>query len=139
MTNTLDKKNETQPDFHWKMIWQGLILSLILSLAIGVPLTISFENSWWLAWIGVASIFLSSIIAARKAGTNEPLNGAMIALLYFLIFAVVFLVGQALEFLPDPLPGLPSDDSTFSFVWPLAQIIAGVSGSLVGGLKLKKD
>jgi hypothetical protein len=129
--------HQSQPDFHWNEIRQGLALSLILSLAIGIPLTITQNNAWWLAWTGVASIFLSAILVARRTGTGEPLNGAMIALLYFSTFAITFLVGQALEFLPDPLPGLPADDSTFSFVWPLAQIVAGVSGSLVGGIGQK--
>ena len=74
-------------------------------------------------------------MAGRLAKTNEPLNGAMVALIYFSIIAIVYLVGQATELLPDPLPGLPQDDSTFFFVWPLAQIAAGTVGSLVGGLR----
>ncbi|MBW8011515.1 MAG: hypothetical protein FVQ83_09800 [Chloroflexi bacterium] len=128
-----------EPDFHWRKIWLGYGLSVVISLVIGLPLTIAFENSWWLAWVGVAGLFISSLLVARQAKTGEPLNGAMIALLYFGTFAVIYLVGQTLELLPDPLPGLAADDSTFSFVWPLAQIIAGTAGSLVGGIGLDKE
>ncbi|MFQ5613102.1 MAG: hypothetical protein ACE5H9_13315 [Anaerolineae bacterium] len=123
-----------EADFHWPQIWLGFGLSLAVTLAAGLPLMLVFGNAWWLAWIGVAALFVSGIVVARLAGTGEPLNGAMIALLYFATVAAVYLVGQALELLPDPLPGLPADDSTYFFVWPLAQIVAGTLGSFVGGL-----
>jgi hypothetical protein len=123
-----------EPDFFWPRIWVGFGLSLILTLVIGLPLTAVFGNAWWLAWIGVASLFVSAFLVARLSGTGELLNGAMIALLYFAAVAIVYLVGQAFELLPDPLPGLPADDSTFFFVWPLTQIVAGTLGSFIGGL-----
>ena len=133
-TSTQPETPGAQPDFHWRQIWLGFGLSLALTLVVGLPLTIMFDNAWWLAWTGVAGLFVSGIIVARLTGTGELLNGAMIALLYFAIVAIVYLTGQTLELLPDPLPGLPADDSTYFFVWPLAQIVAGTLGSLVGGI-----
>lgn len=123
-----------EPDFHWRMVGIGLALSIALSLMAGLPLTVLFENAWWLAWIGTASLFVGGFLVARLAETAEPLNGAMLALLYFTAVALVYLAGQAFELLPDPLPGLPADDSTYFFVWPLAQITAGTLGSLAGGI-----
>ena len=115
----------------------GLGLSLALSLVIGFPLMALFDDAWLLAWTGVEGLFVSAILVARLTGTGEPLNGAMIALLYFAVVALIYLVGQAFELLPDPLPGLPADDSTYFFVWPLAQIVAGTLGSLVGGISVR--
>jgi hypothetical protein len=123
-----------EPDFHWRKIWLGFGLSMAVTLVIGLPLMTVFGSAWWLAWTGVAALFISAIIVARLAGTGEPLNGAMLALLYFAVVAIVYLVGQAFEMLPDPLPGLPADDSTYFFVWPLAQIVAGALGSVIGGI-----
>lgn len=122
-------------DFHWSKIRLGFIISIMLTLIVGLPLTVAFDNAWLLAWTGVFGLFIGAIITARLAGTGELLNGAAIALLYFSAIALFYMVGQALEFLPDPLPGLPADDSTFFFVWPMAQIIAGTIGSFVGGIR----
>ncbi len=126
-------------DFHWSKIRLGFVISIILTLAAGIPLMVAFDNAWWLAWTGVLSLFIGAIVTSRLAGTGELLNGAAIALLYFTTVALIYMVGQALEFLPDPLPGLPADDSTFFFVWPLAQIIAGTIGSFVGGIRRKNS
>jgi hypothetical protein len=120
-------------DFHWRGIGAGVGISIVLTLAIGLPLMITQDNVWWMAWTGVIGIFIGGLVAGRLAQTNEPLNGAMVALIYFSIIAIVYLVGQATELLPDPLPGLPQDDSTFFFVWPLTQIVAGTLGSVLGG------
>lgn len=128
------ENSPAQIDFHWRQIWLGLSFSLAVSLIIGLPVTLAFDNAWWFAWIGVASLFISAFIVARRTKTGEPLNGAMMALMYFGIFFLIYFAGQALEILPDPLPGLPADDSTYFFVWPLAQIIAGTMGSLLGGI-----
>lgn len=128
------KVHSAQPDFHWREIFLGFGLSLTITLLVGIPLTFSFGTSWAFAWTGTASIFISAIVVARLAKTGELLNGAMLSVLYFATVAMVYLGGQTLELLPDPLPGLPADDSTFFFVWPLAQIIAGTLGSFIGGL-----
>ncbi|MFQ5593709.1 MAG: hypothetical protein ACE5HA_06135 [Anaerolineae bacterium] len=128
-----------EPDFHWRQIWLGFGLSLAITLVLGLPITAMSGTAWWLAWTGVAGLFISAAVVARRAGTGEPLNGAMLAVLYFAVVAVIYLVGQALEALPDPLPGLPADDSTFFFVWPLAQIVAGTLGSAVGGMRRRRS
>lgn len=128
-----DVLRATTSDFQWRPIWIGVAISGALSVVVGLPLTLSLDNVWWVGWVGVAGLFIGGFVAARIAGTSEPLNGAMIALLYFAVIAVGYLVGQALEWLPDPLPGLAPDNSTFFFVWPLTQIVAGTVGSLLGG------
>ena len=120
-------------DFYWRGIGAGVGISIVLTLAIGLPLMITQDNVWWMAWTGVIGLFIGGLVAGRLAQTREPLNGAIVALIYFSIFATVYLIGQALELLPDPLPGLPQDDSTFFFVWPLAQLGAGTLGSVLGG------
>ena len=120
-------------DFHWRAIRCGFGVSAMLTLIFGVPLMIGSDSIWWLAWVAVGGLFVGGVLAARIARTSEPLNGAMIALLFFGVVAVGYLVGQAVEILPDPLPGLAPDNSTFFFVWPLTQITAGPFGSYVGG------
>ncbi len=126
-------------DFHWRAIWWGFGASGAITLIVGVPLMIVTDSIWWLAWVAVGGLFVGGALAARIARTSEPLNGAMIALLFFGVVAVGYLVGQAVEILPDPLPGLAPDNSTFFFVWPLTQIIAGPLGSYIGGLGLRAD
>lgn len=128
----------SQPDFHWREIWLGFGISLAFTLAAGLPLTLTSGSIWWLAWCGVGGLFGGAMVAARRARTREPLNGAMIALFYFVVVAAVYLVGLALEVLPDPLPGLATDNSTFFFVWPLAQIVAGTVGALAGGVHWRR-
>ena len=135
MTSRPEDLQNTHRDFHWRGIRAGAGISLLLTLVLGLPLMIALGSVWWMAWTGVIGIFTGGLVAGRLAKTNEPLNGAMVALIYCSIIAIVYLVGQATELLPDPLPGLPQDDSTFFFVWPLAQIAAGTVGSLVGGLR----
>jgi len=121
------------PDFHWRSIWWGSGVNAVLTLAVGVPLMIVTDNIWWMAWVAVGGLFAGGVLAARIAQTGEPLIGAMIALIFFGVIAVGYLVGTALEILHDPLPGLAPDNSTFFFVWPLTQIVAGPLGSFVGG------
>lgn len=125
----------TQTDIHWRGVWIGLAISLAASLAAGLPLTVLSGSVWWLAAASVLGLFGGALVAARLARSGEPLNGATIVLLYFFALALIYFPGQALEVLPDPLPGLPADDSTFFFVWPIAQIVFGTAGSLVGGVK----
>jgi hypothetical protein len=129
---------KTYRDFHWRWIWRGFAISLALTLIIGAPLMIVLGSIWALAWTAVAALWLAGILSARAVASGEPLNGAMIAMVYFALVAIIYLVGQALEILPDPLPGLAADDSTFFFVWPLAQILAGTLGSIMGGLTLAR-
>jgi hypothetical protein len=120
-------------DFHWRAIWSGFGAVAAITVTVGVPLMAVSDSIWWLAWVAVGGLFVGGVLAARIAQTSEPLNGAMIALLFFGVVAVGYLVGQAVEILPDPLPGLAPDNSTFFFVWPLTQIVAGPLGSYVGG------
>lgn len=122
-----------EPDIHWPAVRGGYAVSLLVSLAAGVPLAVMLESMWWLALVSLAALLASGWGAGRRAGSSEPLNGAMLALLYFSTVAGGYLVGQALELLPDPLPGLPADDSTFFFVWPLGQLLAATLGALLGG------
>jgi hypothetical protein len=133
MTSRSGSYQDHRRDFHWRGIGVGAGISLLLTLAIGFPLMIAQGSAWWMAWAGVAGLFIGGVVAGRMARSREPLNGAMVALIYFSVVAIVYLVGQAFELLPDPLPGLPQDDSTFFFVWPLAQIAAGTLGSVLGG------
>lgn len=133
MTSRSGSLQNHRRDFHWRGIGFGVGISLLLTLAIGFPLMIAQGSAWWMAWTGVVGIFIGGFVAGRMARSREPLNGAMVALFYFSVVAIVYLVGQAFELLPDPLPGLPQDDSTFFFVWPLAQIVAGTLGSILGG------
>lgn len=129
------KDPSTQPDIHWRGVWIGFAVSLGIGLAAGLPLTALTGSVWWLAVASLIGLFVGALAAARLAGSSEPLNGAMIVLLHFSTLALVYFPGQALELLPDPLPGLPADDSTFFFVWPIGQIVLGTLGSLVGGMR----
>lgn len=122
-----------EPDIHWPAVRGGYGASLLVSLAAGVPLAVVLGSAWWLALVSLAALGAAGWGAGRRAGSGEPLNRAMLALLYFSTVAGVYLVGQALELLPDPLPGLPADDSTFFFVWPLGQLLAATLGALLGG------
>ncbi len=133
-TECSDKDLSILDDFYWPGVGIGFLVSLILTAAIGIPLLVIFDSSWLFALISMASLFLGAFIAARMAGTSEPLNGVAIVLLHFFTLALVFFIGQAAAVLPEPLPGLDASDSTFFFSWPLGQLVLGTVGALVGGL-----
>ncbi len=124
-------------DFHWLEVGIGFGVSLVITLAVGVPLLVVFDNSWLFAAASMGGLFLGAFVAGRRAGTSEPLNGAAIVLIHFFALALAFFVGEITEKLPEPLPGLEMSDSTFFFAWPLGQMVLGIFGSLAGGRSAK--
>ncbi len=95
MTSRPEGFQNTHRDFYWRGIRAGAGISLLLTLVLGIPLMIALDSVWWMGWTGVIGIFIGGLVAGRLAQTNEPLNGAMVALIYFSIIAIVYLVGQA--------------------------------------------
>ena len=91
------------------------------------------KGTWWAANIGTLWLFCGAVVTGYRARTVEPLNGAFIAVLYFGTAALVIFSAEFLKVMPDPLPGLPRGDSTFFFVWPLAQLAASTLGAMLGG------
>jgi hypothetical protein len=131
-------RNREQPvmqqDIAWVAVWGGFTVALLGTLAGGIwAFAIAGKGAWWVANLGTLSLFCGALLAGWRAGTAEPLNGAFIAVLYFATVTLIIFVGEFLAVLPDPLPGLPRGDSTFYFVWPLAQLAAGTIGAIAGG------
>ncbi|MFQ5825952.1 MAG: YrzE family protein [Dehalococcoidia bacterium] len=120
-------------DVHWSSVWIGYGIAVAGTLILGAWALWAYENVWLLALGGEVSLFLGGAIAARRARTTQPLNGAFIGLLYFATTIAFIFSGVMTDKLPDPLPGLPKGDSTFFFVWPLAQVLASTLGAIVGG------
>lgn len=120
-------------DFRWRAVGAGYLISLAVTLLAGIPLLILAENAWLLAAAGTAALLAGGFVVGRWGGRKlAVLNGALMAILYYLTLSLAFFVGSLLELLPEPLPGLPQGDSTFYFAWPLAQLIVGIVGAAVG-------
>ncbi len=124
-------------DVNWAAIWRGYALSLTGTLVLGIPLFLVAHNVWLIAIAGTLSLFAGGFAAARRAQTSEPLNGALVGVLYFATITAVIFLGAITDKLPDPLPGLPKGDSTFFMAWPLVQLLASTLGGLVGGRGIK--
>ncbi len=120
-------------DVNWGAVWRGYALSLAGTLALGLPLFLVERNVWLIALAGSLSLFAGGFLAARRAKTSAPLNGAFVGVIYFATTTAVILLGTITERLPDPLPGLPRGDSTFFMAWPLVQLAASTLGALIGG------
>ncbi len=135
MRSPEQKVNQAESrDINWGAIWRGYALSLAGTLVLGLPLFLAVErNVWLIALAGSLSLFAGGFLAARRAKTSAPLNGAFVGVMYFATTTAVILVGTVVEGLPDPLPGLPRGDSTFFMAWPLVQLVASTIGALVGG------
>ena len=120
--------------------WRTTVVAWAISVAGtavlgGAAFYLVLENVWLIAAAGLVSLFAGAAFLGRRTGEAEPLYGALVAGLY-LAAVVAFLFGASLlEKLPEPLPGLSIGDSTFFFVWPLLQLVAGVAGSIAGGRK----
>ncbi len=119
-------------DVHWSSVWIGYGIAIVVTLILGAVALRTYDNVWLIALGGEVALFLGGAIAARRTPAAQILNGAFIGLLYFATTVVVIFGGVMTEKLPDPLPGLPLGDSTFFFVWPLAQVLASTLGALVG-------
>jgi len=128
-------------DIAWAAVWTGFTIALVGTLAAGTwALGFSAKGAWWAANAGTLCLFCGGLTAGYRARTAEPLNGAFTAVFYFGTTVLVIFGGEFLGVLPDPLPGLPRGDSTFFFVWPLAQLAAGTLGAMAGGwLQMKRS
>ncbi len=120
-------------DVGWRDVWIAYAASVVVTLALGSVLFAIVEQSvWWVALAGVIGLLAGGFIVARRRGRSDALGGTFVAIVYFATVLVVLVGGTLLDVLPDPLPGLPIGDSTFFFVWPLAQLAAAVLGALLG-------
>lgn len=121
-------------DIAWRAVWLGYGIALPGTLAVGgAGLWILREGMWWVAGWSLLFLFVGGFVAGAVARTPEPLNGALIGVFFFATFLLTVFFGEFLAVLPDPLPGLPRGDSTFYFVWPLAQVAAATLGASLGG------
>lgn len=121
-------------DIVWSAVWIGYGIALLGTLIVGgLGFWVLNEGMWWLAGWSMIFLFVGGFVAGVRAKSVEPLNGAFIAVLYFATSAAVIFIGEFLAVLPDPLPGLPLGDSTFYFVWPLAQAASATLGASLGG------
>lgn len=87
---------------------------------------------WWLAVASTVALLAAGFQLGWKTGRWEGLSATLVTILYFVTITVILIIGMMFEVLPDPLPGLPKGDSTFFFVWPLAQLSGTVVGALLG-------
>lgn len=132
--NNPDSPGARNADITWPAVCVGYAIALLGTLAAGGwGIAFTAKGMWWVAGSGTVCLFAGAVAAGFLARTAEPLNGAFIAVFYFGTVAFTILIGEFLAVLPDPLPGLPRGDSTFFFVWPLAQLASGTLGAAVGG------
>ena len=138
MLNAIDRngaRHIARRDIAWAAVWTGFAIALLGTLAAGTwAFAFAGKGTWWAANIGTLCLFCGAAVTGYRARTAEPLNGAFIAVFYFGAVALVIFSAEFFRVLPDPLPGLPRGDSTFFFVWPLAQLAAGTIGAIVGGV-----
>ncbi len=121
-------------DIAWREVLAGYAFALVgTAFAGGWGFAFGGQGMWWLAYWGLGFLVIAGALAGYLAKSSEPLNGAYIAVLYFGTATLAIFAGEFLGVLPDPLPGLPRGDSTFFFVWPLAQLVAATLGSMLGG------
>lgn len=120
-------------DIRWRAVLFGYLIGLLITLAVGVPLLLTLESSWLLALAGLGSLLIGGFLVGGKVGPKlAPINGALLAIIYYFTVALAFFAGSFLELLPEPLPGLPQGDSTFFFAWPLAQFVVSVLSAALG-------
>ena len=120
-------------DVRWTDVWIGLAVAVVATAALAPAVLRLDENVWWVAVVAILSIGVGATVAGMRAGQIEPLNGVLLMAVFFVGETTILLVGEAMEWLPEPLPGLPVGDSTFFFVTPLGQLLFAVAGSLLGG------
>lgn len=117
----------------WRPVFAALALSLAGTMILGSLAFILDKNVWWVGLAGGLSLFGGGTLLGWARGIPEPLDGTLLAILYFGVVVGVLFGGTLADLLPDPLPGLGVGDSTFFFVWPLLQLASAVAGSVVGG------
>jgi len=114
-------------------VWIGFAVAAG-GTAAAAPLVLAASNNvWWVSAVAAVAIGAGATVAGLRARQIEPLNGALVMALFFVTEAVIAMFGEMMEWLPEPLPGLPVGDSTFFFVSPLGQLVFAVAGSLLGG------
>lgn len=114
-------------------VWIGFAIA-VGGMAVFAPLILAAtRNVWWVSAVAAVAIGAGAAVAGLRAKQIEPLNGALVMALFFVAEAVIAMLGEMMEWLPEPLPGLPVGDSTFFFVSPLVQLVFAVAGSLLGG------
>lgn len=122
-------------DVRWRDVWFGFGVATAVTLLLGLPLFALVEQSvWWLALAGVLGLVAGGWLVAHRRGRNDMLGATLVAILYFATVLVILFGGTLVDLLPDPLPGLPIGDSTFFFVWPLAQLAGAVVGGVLGAI-----
>jgi hypothetical protein len=142
MPNEIDRnggQHIARGDIAWAAVWTGFAIALVGTLA-AAAWTFAFagKGTWWAANIGTLCLFCGALMTGYRARTAEPLNGAFIAVFHVGAVTLVIFGAEFLKVMPDPLPGLPRGDSTFFFVWPLAQLAAGTIGAIVGGVLARR-
>jgi hypothetical protein len=140
---TLERPTERKPeavtlsDVRWRDVWSGYAVSVLGTAVLGALVLLLDENVWWVSVVTMVALVAGGSVAGFRARKIEPLNGALLACVFFGTEAAILMVGTAMEGtavgLPDPLPGLAIGDSTFFFVSPLGQLVSAVLGSLLGG------
>lgn len=142
MPNAIDRnggRHIARGDIAWAAMGTGFAIALLGTLAAGTwAFAFAGKGTWWAANMGTLCLFCGAVVTGYRARTAEPLNGAFIAVFYFGTVALVIFSAEILKVMPDPLPGLPRGDSTFFFVWPLAQLAAGTIGAIVGGVLARR-
>ncbi len=117
----------------WRPVGVAVALSVAGTVMFGGALFLFQQSVWWIAVGSLLSLLGAGAYLGWRSGEPEPLYGALLAVLYFGLVAVILLGGELLEALPDPLPGLSIGDSTFFFVSPLLMLVAAVAGTIAGG------
>ncbi|MBI2912255.1 MAG: hypothetical protein HYY05_08930 [Chloroflexi bacterium] len=125
-------------DVHWRAVGLGYAASAAATLVLALLTATWGPGAWGIALSGTVFLLLAGLAAGALARSAEPLNGALIGILYLGTFALIMFVGSATDTLPDPLPGLEVGDSTFFFAWPLAQILVPTLGAMLGGRTLAR-
>lgn len=143
MANAVDRtggQHAAVRDIAWGAVGIGFAIALAGTLAAGAwALGFAGKGAWWAANAGTLCLACGGFVAGHLARSAEPLNGAFVAVFYFGTVTLAVFAGEFFAVLPDPLPGLPRGDSTFFFVWPLAQLAAGTLGAMAGGwLQMKR-
>ncbi len=133
MTDTTRGSTPSTPDVHWRAVGLGAALSVAATLVAILLVATRGPGVWGMALAGTLFLLLAGLAAGALTRSPEPLNGALIGVLYFGAFVLVMFIGSATDTLPDPLPGLEVGDSTFFFAWPLTQVLVPTLGAMLGG------
>lgn len=123
-----------EPDVRWRDVVAAYALSVLVTVAVGAALFVALEQTvWWVAAAGVLGLTAGGWLVGGRCGRPDALSATLLAIAFFATTVIVIVGGTLADLLPDPLPGLPVGDSTFFFVWPLAQLAAAVVGAALGG------